>query len=74
MNEQVHRGRRLYVAVRQLGKKAGVHWNTVSAIELGKSGGRAETLAAIQKALEKAGVEFINGKKPGVRLGYVVAI
>ena len=38
-----------------LGKKAGVHWNTVSAIELGKSGGRPETLAAIRKAQEKAG-------------------
>ncbi len=46
----------------------GLHWNTVSAIELGKSGGRPETLAAIKKALEKAGVEFTNGRKPGVRL------
>jgi hypothetical protein len=55
--------------VRELGKKAGVHWNTVSAIELGKSGGRPETLAAIKKALEKAGVQFTNGKRPGVRLG-----
>ena len=54
--------------VRELGKKAGVHWNTVSAIELGKSGGRPETLAAIKKALGKAGVEFINGKRPGVRM------
>jgi transcriptional regulator with XRE-family HTH domain len=56
-------------SVRELGKKAGVHWNTVSAIELGKSGGRPETLKAIQKALEKAGVQFTNGKRPGVRLG-----
>ena len=55
-------------SVRELGKKAGVHWNTVSAIELGKSGGRPETLAAIKKALEKAGVEFTNGKRPGVRM------
>ena len=54
--------------VRELGKKAGVHWNTVSAIELGKSGGRPETLGAIKKALEKAGVEFTNGKRPGMRL------
>ena len=54
--------------VRELGKKAGVHWNTVSAIELGKSGGRPQTLAAIKKALEKAGVQFTNGKRPGVRL------
>jgi transcriptional regulator with XRE-family HTH domain len=55
-------------SVRELGKKAGVHWNTVSAIELGKSGGRPETLKAIQKALERGGVEFTNGKRPGVRL------
>jgi transcriptional regulator with XRE-family HTH domain len=54
--------------VRELGKKAGVHWNTVSAIELGKSGGRPQTLAAIKKALEKGGVGFTNGKQPGVRL------
>jgi hypothetical protein len=51
----------------ELGKKAGVHWNTVSAIELGKSSARPETLKAIQRALEKAGVEFTNGKRPGVR-------
>jgi transcriptional regulator with XRE-family HTH domain len=55
-------------SVRELGKNAGVHWNTVSAIELGKSGGRPETLAAIKKALEKAGVQFTNGKRPGARL------
>jgi transcriptional regulator with XRE-family HTH domain len=54
--------------VRELGTKAGVHWNTVSAIELGKSGGRPETLKAIQRALERGGVEFINGKRPGVRM------
>ena len=54
--------------VRELGKKASVHWNTVSAIELGKSGGRPETLKTIQKALERGGVEFTNGKRPGVRL------
>jgi hypothetical protein len=28
-------------------------------------------LAAIRKAPEKAGVEFINGRKPGVRLHQV---
>ena len=56
-------------SVRELGKKAGFHWNTVSAIERGKSGGRPATLAAIKKALEKAGVEFTNDKRPGVRLG-----
>jgi hypothetical protein len=40
----------------------------VHAIERGKSHGKPETLAAIRKALEKAGVQFTNGKHPGVRL------
>jgi transcriptional regulator with XRE-family HTH domain len=51
-------------SVRDLGKKAKVH---VHAIEHGKSHGKPETLAAIRKALEKAGVQFTNGKRPGVR-------
>src|SRR5262249_3116283 len=54
--------------VRDLGKKAKVYFNTVHAIESGKSNGRPETLAAIRKVLEKAGFEFINGKRPGVRI------
>jgi transcriptional regulator with XRE-family HTH domain len=55
-------------SVRDLGKKAKVHFNTVHAIERGKSHGKPETLAAIRKALEKAGVKFTNGKRPGVTL------
>ena len=55
-------------SVRDLGKKARVHFNTVHAIERGKSSGKPETWAAIRKALEKAGVKFTNGKAPGVRL------
>jgi hypothetical protein len=54
--------------VRDLGKNAKLHWNTIHAIEHGKSNGTPETLAAIRKALEKAGVEFTNGRRPGVRL------
>ena len=54
--------------VRDLGKKAEVHFNTVPAIERGKSVAKPETLAAIRKVLEKAGVQFTNGKRPGVRL------
>jgi len=38
-------------------------------IERGKSVAKPETLAAIREALEKDGVEFTNGKRPGVRLG-----
>jgi hypothetical protein len=29
----------------------------------------AKVLTAIKRALEKAGVEFTNGKRPGVRMG-----
>jgi transcriptional regulator with XRE-family HTH domain len=54
-------------SVRDLGKKAKVHFNTVHAIERGKSAGKPETLAAIRKVLEKAGIEFTNGTRPGVR-------
>jgi transcriptional regulator with XRE-family HTH domain len=54
-------------SVRDLGKKAKVHFNTVHAIERGKSVAKPETLAAIRKALEKGGVEFTNGRRPGVR-------
>jgi transcriptional regulator with XRE-family HTH domain len=54
-------------SVRDLGKKSKVHFNTVHAIERGKSIAKPETLAAIRKALEKAGVEFTNGRRPGVR-------
>ena len=55
-------------SVRDLGRKAKVHFNTVHAIERGKSVAKPETLAAIRKALEKAGIEFINGKRLGVRM------
>jgi hypothetical protein len=41
----------------------------VSNVETGRYGGDPETLAAIEKALEKAGVEFTNSKRPAVRLG-----
>ncbi len=58
-------------SVRDLGKKAKVHFNTVHAIEHGKSHGKPETLAAIRKRLEKVGVQFTNGKRPGVRIGAV---
>ena len=55
-------------SVRDLGKKSKVHFNTIHAIERGKSIAKPETLAAIRKTLEKAGVQFINGKHPGVRM------
>ena len=53
-----------------LAEKAGVHRNTITNIETGKYNGDADTLDAIRKAFEAAGVEFIekNGGGPGVRL------
>jgi transcriptional regulator with XRE-family HTH domain len=54
--------------VRDLAEKARVHRNTVTNIETGKYAGDPKTLDAIQRALEKAGVEFTNGKRPGVRM------
>jgi hypothetical protein len=40
----------------------------VSKIETGAYAGDPGTLAAIRRALERAGVEFTNGDAPGVRL------
>jgi transcriptional regulator with XRE-family HTH domain len=54
--------------VRDLAEKAGVHRNTVTNIETEKYAGGANTLKAIRLALETAGVQFTNGKRPGVRL------
>ena len=54
--------------LRDLAEKAGVHHNTVGNIETGRYAGTPETLAAIRKAFERAGVEFINGDAPGVRI------
>jgi DNA-binding XRE family transcriptional regulator len=54
--------------VRTLAKKAKVYENTIIFIEKGRRRGRDETLEALRKTLEKAGVEFANGKRPGVRL------
>jgi hypothetical protein len=37
----------------------------------GEIGARTSTLSQVQKALEKAGVEFLNDGQPGVRLKHV---
>jgi transcriptional regulator with XRE-family HTH domain len=41
---------------------------TIRNFESGRSGPQNSTLAALQRALEAAGVEFTNGDQPGVRL------
>ena len=55
--------------VRELADKAGKSPTTIAKLERGEEL-KPETLAEIQAALEKAGVEFIpeNGGGPGVRL------
>ena len=55
--------------VRDLAKQAGVTANTVTRIENG-SDAKQSTMDALQRALEAAGIEFIdeNGGGPGVRL------
>jgi transcriptional regulator with XRE-family HTH domain len=54
--------------VQELAEKAGVGRNTVAQIESGKYASDAETMAAICRVLEGAGIEFTNGRWPGVRL------
>ena len=55
--------------VRELAEKAGVTANTVTRIENGADA-KQSTINSLQRALEAAGVEFINenGGGPGVRL------
>jgi transcriptional regulator with XRE-family HTH domain len=54
--------------VRDLAERTGVHRNTITNFETGKSAGDQHKLEAIVRALETAGVEFTNGESPGVRL------
>ena len=49
--------------MRDLAKAAGIHYNTVNSFETERYAGRPETIAAMCKALEKAGVEFTNGRR-----------
>ena len=58
----------LHISVRELGEMADVAAMTITRLENGHSGGHGETLRKIQRALEKAGVEFIDGDAPGVKL------
>lgn len=57
-------------SVRELAERAGIHRNTITNFETGKSGGDDATLTAIRSSLEAAGVIFVdeNGEGAGVRL------
>src|SRR6266404_5608624 len=70
-SEQVRMARAaLNWTVRDLAEATGLHRNTISNIEVGRYAGDPSTLAAIEKVLRHAGVEFIdeNGGGAGVRL------
>jgi transcriptional regulator with XRE-family HTH domain len=56
--------------VRELAEATSLHRNTISNIETGKYLGDEASLATIERALCRAGIEFIdeNGGGPGVRL------
>ena len=53
--------------VRDLADNSGVHRNTITKIEADQAK-HEPTIAAVVRALEAAGIEFINGDGPGVRL------
>jgi transcriptional regulator with XRE-family HTH domain len=57
-------------SVRDLAQACGLHRNTITNIETGRYVGDESTLRGIEKALTRAGVEFIdaNGAGAGVRL------
>jgi transcriptional regulator with XRE-family HTH domain len=57
----------LRLGIRDVAKLAKVAPSTISRLEAGEEL-QPRTIDAIQRALEKAGVEFTNGSKPGVRL------
>ena len=53
-----------------LAKASKVSMPTIARLESmeGALGGRGDTVEKIRHALERGGVEFTNGKRPGVRL------
>jgi len=57
----------LRIGVLELAAMAKVATGTITRLEAGEAL-KPRTVEAIQHALEKAGVEFIDGDKPGVRV------
>jgi transcriptional regulator with XRE-family HTH domain len=52
----------------KLAAESGLSEISIQNIEKGATDPRASTLTAIERAFERAGVEFTNGARPGVRL------
>lgn len=61
----------LAITVRELGELAGVHFNTITRLESGEPI-KGHAVSAVQQALERAGVEFVDPipdvRGPGVAL------
>jgi predicted transcriptional regulator len=57
----------LQISVRELAAMAKVAPDTIVRLEAGKRL-KPRTVEAVQQALEKAGIEFMDGDKPGVRV------
>jgi transcriptional regulator with XRE-family HTH domain len=57
----------LGIGVRELAEMAKVAPSTVARFEAGEEL-KPRTIEAMQRAFEAAGIEFINGDSPGVRL------
>ena len=53
-------------SVRDLAKATGLHRNTITNIEVGRYLGNQDSLAAIERVLRSAGIEFLE--ENGVRL------
>ena len=68
--KQVRAARQLLrLSQADLAKEAGVGITTVADWKLERREPSFRVLGAMREALERAGVEFTNGKRPGVRLG-----
>ncbi len=70
-SEQIRAARAmLRVDQKELAERSGISIETVKRIERtpGTISAYASTVDALQRALEAAGVEFINGEQPGERL------
>jgi transcriptional regulator with XRE-family HTH domain len=69
--EQVRAARAmLRIEQKELAERSGVSLDTIKRIERtrGPIGAYAATVDKIERALEIAGIEFIDGGQPGVRL------
>src|SRR5215469_5869740 len=70
-SEQIRAARAmLRIDQRDLAERSGISLETIKRIERtpGVVSSYTSTMAAIQRALEAAGVEFTDGDRPGVRL------